>query len=316
MPEFEDSSDATHDRVLNPARSSAEARSSVRRSRRRSRMARWKAATSRRRWSKVARRRRSTCPPTTGARAATASRAGSRRVGSRRTRFCTASSSRPTPFGGGPDLDPGSAEAPRRARRRRRPRRRAPRARGERAHPRGAAARRRGHRGHRPEAEHVARGASPETGTRMSRGPAARKSGTSKPPVRRTSDGTPSSSSRPWMSSASAWWRAPATRTSRPSAYCGLDLARALGGLAVGRGGGRAPARGRAGCRSAGRSARSAARWRRARDAERAARRRVRLPAPHRPRAPPRTPGRRRCARRARRARRPAGPTIRYSDSG
>ena len=49
----------------------------------------------------------------------------------------------------------------------------------------------------------------PTTATRMSRGPAARKSGTSKPPERRASDGMPSSSSRPWIISASAWLRAP-----------------------------------------------------------------------------------------------------------
>ena len=41
-------------------------------------------------WSKVARRRPSTCLPTMGARAATASRAGRRAVGPRYTRSCTA----------------------------------------------------------------------------------------------------------------------------------------------------------------------------------------------------------------------------------
>ena len=60
--------------------------------------------------------------------------------------------------------------------------------------------------------------AAPDSGTRMSRGPAARKSGTSKPAVRRRRLGTPSSSSSPWISSASAWLRPPATRTSSPSA--------------------------------------------------------------------------------------------------
>src|SRR5262245_12591718 len=66
--------------------------------------------------------------------------------------------------------------------------------------------------------------AAPEAGTRMSRGPAASMSGTSKPAERRVIDGMPSSSSRPWTSSASAWWRAPATRTRLPSLYCGLIL--------------------------------------------------------------------------------------------
>ena len=51
----------------------------------------------------------------------------------------------------------------------------------------------------------------PDAGTRTSRGPAASMSGTSKPRERRSIEGTPSSSSRPWISSASAWWRAPAT---------------------------------------------------------------------------------------------------------
>ena len=59
---------------------------------------------------------------------------------------------------------------------------------------------------------------SPPAGTSRSRGPAARKSGTSKPPERRTSDGTPVSSSRPCSSSASGWFCAVATRTSSPSA--------------------------------------------------------------------------------------------------
>src|SRR3978361_857364 len=57
-----------------------------------------------------------------------------------------------------------------------------------------------------------------------SRGPAASMSGTSNPRVRWSADGTPSSSSSPWMNSASAWFCAPATRTSPPSAYCGLIL--------------------------------------------------------------------------------------------
>src|SRR3954470_13349118 len=65
-------------------------------------------------------------------------------------------------------------------------------------------------------------GAAPDAGTITSRGPAASMSGTSKPRERRSIDGTPSSSSSPWIHSASAWLRAPATRTSSPSLYCGL----------------------------------------------------------------------------------------------
>jgi hypothetical protein len=66
--------------------------STGRRSVRGSRMARWQAAASRLRWSKVARRRHSTYLPTTGARAATASPSGSRAVDRRNTRSCTACS--------------------------------------------------------------------------------------------------------------------------------------------------------------------------------------------------------------------------------
>jgi len=58
--------------------------------------------------------------------------------------------------------------------------------------------------------------AAPDSGTRMSRGPLARKSGTSNPPERRIRGGMPSPSSRPSIISASAWWRAVATRTSGP----------------------------------------------------------------------------------------------------
>ena len=65
--------------------------------------------------------------------------------------------------------------------------------------------------------ESGAAAAAPDSGTRMSRGPAARKSGTSKPAVRRNMLGIPSSSSSPWIISASGWWRPPATRTSLPS---------------------------------------------------------------------------------------------------
>ena len=64
----------------------------------------------------------------------------------------------------------------------------------------------------------------PEAGTMTSRGPAASMSGTSNPRERRSIDGTPSSRSSPWMSSASAWLREPATRTRSPSLYCGLIL--------------------------------------------------------------------------------------------
>ena len=62
------------------------------------------------------------------------------------------------------------------------------------------------------------------TGTMTSRGPAARKSGTSKPGLRRSTLGTPSSSSMPWIISASAWWRPPAARTSSPSVNRGSTL--------------------------------------------------------------------------------------------
>ena len=61
-----------------------------------------------------------------------------------------------------------------------------------------------------------------------SRGPAASMSGTSKPRVRRSVDGTPSSSSIPWMNSASVWLAAPTTRTSVALGVLRLDLARAL----------------------------------------------------------------------------------------
>jgi hypothetical protein len=68
------------------------------------------------------------------------------------------------------------------------------------------------------ESSSTSRAASaPAWGTRTSRGPAARKSGTSKPALRRRMLGTPSSSKSPWISSASAWLRPPATRTSAPS---------------------------------------------------------------------------------------------------
>ena len=61
----------------------------------------------------------------------------------------------------------------------------------------------------------------PASGTSTSRGPAARKSGTSKPALRRRMLGTPHSSSSAWMNSASAWLRPPATRTSFPSVNAG-----------------------------------------------------------------------------------------------
>ena len=92
-----------------------------------------------------------------------------------------------------------------------------------------------------------------DSGTRTSRGPAARKSGTSKPAVRRTMLGTPSSSRSPWISSASAWLRPPATRTSSPSVYSGSILrARSWASLS-GASSGSAPAR-PAACRSSSRS--------------------------------------------------------------
>ncbi len=52
--------------------------------------------------------------------------------------------------------------------------------------------------------------------TITSRGPAARKSGTSKPAARRSMLGMPCSESRPWIISASACWCAQATLTSLP----------------------------------------------------------------------------------------------------
>src|ERR687898_528568 len=64
----------------------------------------------------------------------------------------------------------------------------------------------------------------PADGTSTSRGPAARKSGTSKPALRRRMLGTPHSSSKPWISSASAWLRPPATRTRSPSVNAGSIL--------------------------------------------------------------------------------------------
>ena len=58
----------------------------------------------------------------------------------------------------------------------------------------------------------------------MSRGPAARKSGTSKPRVRRSMLGIPSSIRMPWISWDSERFRAPATRTSLPPRYWGLTF--------------------------------------------------------------------------------------------
>src|SRR4051794_26281099 len=65
---------------------------------------------------------------------------------------------------------------------------------------------------------------SPDSGTITSRGPAARKSGTSNPAVRRRTLGTPSSSRMFWISSASAWLRPPATRARGPCVYSGWIL--------------------------------------------------------------------------------------------
>ena len=62
------------------------------------------------------------------------------------------------------------------------------------------------------------------SGTSSSRGPAAMKSGTSKPAGRRIRLGMPSARSMPSSSSASAWLRVQATRTRAPWAYCGLIL--------------------------------------------------------------------------------------------
>src|SRR4051794_38904857 len=63
-----------------------------------------------------------------------------------------------------------------------------------------------------------------DSDTSTSRGPAERKSGTSKPAVRRSRLGIPSSLRSAWMNSASARFRAIATRTSRPSANVQLGL--------------------------------------------------------------------------------------------
>ena len=132
---------------------------------------------------------------------------------------------------------------------------------GQRAHPerRAAPARRRPAGGRGPSSSRAV--ASPPRGTRMSRGPAARKSGTSKPPERRTSDGTPASSSRPWSSSASGWLlRRGDPDRARPRRRAGgpCGRARCASSSRGGRRRRRAPAR-RA-SRSGGRSARS---WRR-----------------------------------------------------
>ena len=63
--------------------------------------------------------------------------------------------------------------------------------------------------------EHVARPGGQEVGHVEAR------------PMRRRMLGTPPSSRRPWISSASAWLRPPATRTSSPSVNARVDLARA-----------------------------------------------------------------------------------------
>jgi hypothetical protein len=64
----------------------------------------------------------------------------------------------------------------------------------------------------------------PDSGTRTSRGPAARKSGTSKPRVRRSIEGIPLSSRIDWIISPSASLRAPVTRSRSPWANCGRTL--------------------------------------------------------------------------------------------
>ena len=66
----------------------------------------------------------------------------------------------------------------------------------------------------------------PDSGTRMSRGPAARKSGTSKPPERRDMLGMPSSSSSASISSDSGWLFARRDLDEPPFGVLGLDLAR------------------------------------------------------------------------------------------
>ena len=60
------------------------------------------------------------------------------------------------------------------------------------------------------------------------RGSRARRS----PALRRRMLGTPPSSRSPWINSASAWLRPPATRTSSPSVKARVDLARAAVGVA------------------------------------------------------------------------------------
>ena len=132
-----------------------------------------------------------------------------------------------------------------------------------------------------------------------SRGPAARKSGTSKPRVRRRMLGMPSSSSMPWISSASAWLRPPATRTSSPPVYWRLDLAGAL--VRVGRAArARRGRRRRAACRSRRRSARRASTGARTGGRRAARRPPAQLPGLGRHRARPPRPARRGSRRRGR----------------
>ena len=76
----------------------------------------------------------------------------------------------------------------------------------------------------RPASARRAPRSTPDRGTSTSRGPAASMSGTSKPAERLSIDGTPSSSSSPWINSASAWLRPAATFVSGPSESCGLIL--------------------------------------------------------------------------------------------
>ena len=97
-------------------------------------------------------------------------------------------------------------------------------------------------------------------------------------------DGTPSSSRRPWMSSASAWLRPPATRDELALGELRLDLARALVGLGHRLVDAACARRRRAACRTPGRSARRAS----ASGAARADERLSHGP-PRRRRRPPRT---------------------------
>ena len=101
--------------------------------------------------------------------------------------------------------------------------------------------------------------ASPPRGTSTSRGPAARKSGTSKPPERRASDGMPGLEQQPLEQLGlglvlRASRRAPARPRRRAGGSCARARAPRRRAATRGR---RAPARARTASRSAGRTARS-----------------------------------------------------------